>query len=71
MMLPAMTMVDGELTQVWDIPNDVITKNVKRGILRLEFAHVEIIRSPMEEKPSLIGAISLALPGHFVAPVLR
>ena len=64
-------IVDGELTKAWDILGDVKSDNRRRGIFGLELEQVKIIPSPMKEKPSLVGAISLALSGHFAAPVFH
>jgi predicted NBD/HSP70 family sugar kinase len=65
---PECVIVDGELTKVWDILGEVIEKSLKRGAFALELEHMRIIPSAMKLKPSLVGAISSALSGHFAPP---
>ncbi len=68
---PECVILDGELTKAWNIIGEVIEKNLARGVPGLEREHVRIIPSPMKQKPSLVGAISLALCGHFAPPAFH
>ena len=68
---PECVIVDGELTKVWDILGEVIQKSLKRGVFGLELEHMRIMPSSMKLKPSLVGAISCALSGHFAPPTFN
>jgi predicted NBD/HSP70 family sugar kinase len=68
---PEYVIVDGELTKAWDILDAVMKKSLLRGVFGLEYKNVKIIPPPLKEKPSLVGAISLALSGHFAPPALH
>jgi len=68
---PEYVIIDGELTKAWDILDAVMKKSLLRGVFGLEYKNVKIIPPPLKEKPSLVGAISLALSGHFAPAALH
>jgi predicted NBD/HSP70 family sugar kinase len=68
---PDCVIVDGELTKAWDIVGAVIDSSLNRGVSGLELEHMRIVPSPIKQKPSLVGVISLALSGHFAPPTFH
>lgn len=67
---PEVIVLAGAITEAWEIIYPEIRRVMASQVTRFYSSHVSIIRSTLEAKPSLIGAIALVLARAFSGPGL-
>ena len=68
---PEFVVIAGDITKAWSLVSDQLQVQMRRGILGLPFERTQVIPTSLREKPSLVGALSLATVASFGLPSLQ
>jgi predicted NBD/HSP70 family sugar kinase len=68
---PEFVVIAGAITQAWSLVTDQLQIQMRKGILGLPFERTRVIPTSLREKPSLVGALSLATAASFGLPSLQ
>jgi predicted NBD/HSP70 family sugar kinase len=65
---PEFVVIAGVITRAWPLVSDQLQIQMRKGILGLPFERTQVIPTSLREKPSLVGALSLATAASFGLP---
>ncbi|MGH9427812.1 MAG: hypothetical protein ACRD2L_16105, partial [Terriglobia bacterium] len=65
---PEFVVIAGAITKAWSLVTDQLKIQMRKGILGLPFERTQVIPTSLREKPSLVGALSLATAASFGLP---
>ena len=65
---PEFVVIAGAITKAWSLVSDQLQIQMRKGILGLPFERTQVIPTSLREKPSLVGALSLATAASFGLP---
>ena len=68
---PEFVVIAGAITKAWSLVSDQLQIQMRKGILGLPFERTQVIPTSLREKPSLVGALSLATAASFGLPSLQ
>jgi len=68
---PEFVVIAGAITKAWPLVSDQLQIQMRKGILGLPFERTQVIPTSLREKPSLVGALSLATAASFGLPSLQ
>ena len=68
---PEFVVIAGVITRAWPLVSDQLQIQMRKGILGLPFERTQVIPTSLREKPSLVGALSLATAASFGLPSLQ
>jgi predicted NBD/HSP70 family sugar kinase len=68
---PEFVVIAGAITKAWSLVSDQLLIQMRKGILGLPFERTQVIPTSLREKPSLLGALSLATAASFGLPSLQ
>jgi len=68
---PEFVVIAGAVIRAWPLVSDQLQIQMRKGILGLPFERTQVIPTSLREKPSLMGALSLATAASFGLPSLQ